>query len=63
MTPQKASALHIHCSGLLGDRALSQYDIFSSKMVLKRPFLSDPGEASVLHVHCSCFMGDRPLNQ
>ena len=44
-----------HCLGLSetepwvilpGDRALSIYDSFSGKMILKRLFVSDTGEAS-----------------
>ena len=31
---------------LTGDKALSWYDSFSSKMVLKRPFFSDTGDDS-----------------
>ena len=45
-------ALHIHCLGLLGDRALSHYDSLSGKMVLKRPSISDTGKALAVHIHC-----------
>ena len=45
--------MHVHCSGLQGDRALScsprslssQYNSLSGKMVLKRPFVSDTGKS------------------
>ena len=38
--------LHLHCSGLPGDRGWSQYNSFIWKMVLERPFISDTGKAS-----------------
>ena len=38
--------LHVHCLGLLGDRALGQYGSFTQTMILKRPFVSDTREAS-----------------
>ena len=41
----EALAVHVHCSGLLGDRAPCQYDSFSEKMVRKRPFISDTGRS------------------
>ena len=53
----EGSAVHIHCSDLgetelqaftPGDRALSQYDSLSGKMVLKWPCGSDTGEVCSL---------------
>ena len=42
------STLHIHGSGLAGDRALSRYDsCVSQKMVLKSQYMSDTVENSV----------------
>ena len=41
--------LHVYLC-LPGDKDLSEYNKFSGKMVIKRPFLSDTGEASALHV-------------
>ena len=38
------SAVYIHCSSILGDRALSWYDSFSPEMVLKCPFIDDCGK-------------------
>ena len=35
------------------ETALSLYDSFSGKMILERPFISNPVEALALHVHCS----------
>ena len=52
--------LHVH-SGLLGDKALSQYNSFIGKMVLKRLCISDTGE-HCLYVHCSGLLGDRALS-
>ena len=46
-----------------GDRASSQYDSFSGKMVLKRPFLSDTGKTLALHLQCVGVPGDRALNK
>ena len=37
------------CSGVLGDRILSQYDSFMQKMVLERPFIGDTGEDYSAH--------------
>ena len=37
----EALALHIHCSDLPGDRALSQYYGFSGRIVLKMLYVSD----------------------
>ena len=34
-------ALQVHCSDLLWDRASSQYNSFTWKMVFKRPFIND----------------------
>ena len=44
-------SLHIH-SGFLGDRALSEYDSISVKMLLKRPFIGYTGKALAMHIHC-----------
>ena len=52
-------ALYVHCSDLLGNKALSQYSGFIGKVDLKRLFLSDTGEASSLHIHCSGLPGER----
>ena len=43
------STLHDHCSGLPGDRALSQYNRFTVKMVLKMLFISDAGKSVGRH--------------
>ena len=64
----------VHCSGLFGDRPLSQYDSFThsfelsmiafiQKIFLERLFVSDTGEASACYVHCSGLLGDRVLSQ
>ena len=37
--------LHVHCSGLLGDRTLCQYAKCSQRMVLKWSFVRDNGKA------------------
>ena len=53
------SALHVHCSDLMGERALwGWYSSFTLKMVLKWLFISDTWE-EILHVHCSGPLGDR----
>ena len=54
-------ALHIHGSGLLGDSALSQYDSFTPKMVLKGHSLVTWGKT--LYIHCSGLSGDKTLSQ
>ena len=38
------STLHVHCSGLPGDRDSCQCNSFAHKMVLKRPFVVDTGK-------------------
>ena len=55
---RKVLALHIHCSGLLRNRASGWYNSFSGKMVLKWPYPSGTGEASALHVQCWDLPGD-----
>ena len=52
--------LHIHCSGLLGNRALSQYEDFPQKMVLKRTFSVTLGKTAQ-HFHCSGLQRDKAL--
>ena len=52
MTMGRNSALHIHFSYLLGDRALSQYNSCTQMMGLKKLFC-DTGEDLTLHIHCS----------
>ena len=51
------TSLHVH-SALLGDGALGQYDSFSGKLILKRPFITDTGEALALQIHCLGLLGD-----
>ena len=45
------SDLHVHCSGLMANRALSQYDNFTQKITMKRTFVSYTREET-LHIHC-----------
>ena len=47
--------LHIHCSGLLGDRAFNQWSS-TEKMVFKRAFIGDTEKT--LHVHSSGLQQD-----
>ena len=54
-------ALHIHCSGLLRDRALPIDMIVLLKVVLKRLIIGDTGNVSDLYVHCSGLLGNRAL--
>ena len=44
--PLGKTLYNIH-SGLPGDRALSQYDSFTWRKVLKRPFICDTRDASI----------------
>ena len=55
--------MHVHCSGLLGDRDLSQYVSFTQKVVWERPVVTDNGQDSALHVNHSGLLGDRALSQ
>ena len=53
--------LHIHCSGFMGDAALSHYYSCSGKMVLKRLFIGDTWKTSAHSLFRS--WGDRASTQ
>ena len=55
-------ALHFHWSGVLGDRLSSQYESFTQKIVLRRPFISHIQEDLALYIYCSGLLGDGSLN-
>ena len=47
--------MHVHCLGVMEERALSQYDSFAWEIVLKMLFFGDTGKDSALYSHFQVF--------
>ena len=54
---------HVNSLGLPEDRALSQCNSFTQKIVMKRPYVTDTGEDFALYVHCLGLLGDTAISQ